>query len=243
VYGRLDPTRITDTARQVARRVRERFPDSGLSRIAEELVAVTDRAAAESEWFRRPHLGLRVAIGALIAVLLLTVIGALGTLLPRPGEATLTEVLQAVESAINDAVFLGIAIWFLATLETRRKRRRAVKAMHGLRAMAHIIDLHQLTKDPERVMSPEAGPDTASSPARRLTVFELSRYLDYCSEMLSLLSKSAALYVQDFADPVTISAVNEVENLTTDLSRKIWQKIMILDRTAAEAPRSTLEQM
>ena len=30
-------------------------------------------------------------------------------------------------------------------------------------------------------------------------------------------------------------AVNEVENLTNGLSRKIWQKIMILDRIIAPA--------
>ena len=66
-----------------------------------------------------------------------------------------------------------------------------------------------------------------------MTPFELSRYLDYSSEMLSLLSKTAALYVQHFNDPVTLSAVNDVEELTTGLSRKIWQKIMILDRIMA----------
>ena len=103
--------------------------------------------------------------------------------------------------------------------------------------MAHIIDMHQLTKDPERIANPDAGGDTPSSPTRHLTPFALSRYLDYCSEMLSLLSKSAALYVQDFADPVTISAVNEVENLTTGLSGKIWQKIMILDRVIDGTPQ------
>jgi hypothetical protein len=39
--------------------------------------------------------------------------------------------------------------------------------------------------------------------------------------------------VQRFDDPVTLSAVNDVENLTAGLSRKIWQKIMILDRIIA----------
>lgn len=56
----------------------------------------------------------------------------------------------------------------------------------------------------------------------------MTRYLDYSSEMLSLAGKVAALYAQGFSDPVALSAVNEVENLTTGLSRKIWQKIMIL---------------
>ena len=62
-----------------------------------------------------------------------------------------------------------------------------------------------------------------------MTPFELERYLDYCSEMLSLVGKTAALYVQEFPDPVAIEAVDRLTNLTTDLSRNIWQKIMILD--------------
>ena len=63
-----------------------------------------------------------------------------------------------------------------------------------------------------------------------MTEFELIRYLDYCSEMLSLTGKLAALYMQDMRDPVIIEAVNEIEDLTTSLSRKIWQKIMILQQ-------------
>ena len=54
-------------------------------------------------------------------------------------------------------------------------------------------------------------------------------YLDYCSEMLSLIGKLAAQYVQKFDDPVVLAAVNEVEAPTTGLSGKIWQKIMILN--------------
>jgi hypothetical protein len=38
----------------------------------------------------------------------------------------------------------------------------------------------------------------------------------------------AALYMKDFDDPVALQAVNEVEALTTGLSRKIWQKLTIL---------------
>jgi hypothetical protein len=88
--------------------------------------------------------------------------------------------------------------------------------------------MHQLTKDPERTTTPQQ--DTESSPKRTLTPFELTRYLDYCSELLAIISKIAALYVQKFDEPVTLSAVNDVEELTNGLSRKIWQKIMILDR-------------
>ena len=106
------------------------------------------------------------------------------------------------------------------------KRGRALKAIHELRSIAHIIDMHQLTKDPERLL--HRGKDTQSSPKRTMTQFELSRYLDYCAEMLSMTSKVAALYVQGFEDDVAVAAVNDIENLTNGMSRKIWQKLMIL---------------
>jgi len=61
-----------------------------------------------------------------------------------------------------------------------------------------------------------------------MTRAELGRYLDYCSELLSLTSKIAALFVERFDDSVTLSAVNEIESLTSGLSRKVWQKITML---------------
>ena len=102
---------------------------------------------------------------------------------------------------------------------------RALKAIHQLRAVAHVIDMHQLTKDPAAY--DESYVSTASSPKRSLSAAELIRYLDYCSELLSLTGKLAALYIQRFDDEIALSAANDIENLTTQLSRKIWQKAMI----------------
>jgi hypothetical protein len=88
-----------------------------------------------------------------------------------------------------------------------------------------------LTKDPGAALHP--ADDTASSPRRIRNAQELVRYLDYCSEMLSLSSKVAALYAQSTTDAQVIDAVNELERLTTNLSQKIWQKINIVERTRA----------
>ena len=89
--------------------------------------------------------------------------------------------------------------------------------------------MHQLTKDPER--AGRRGPDTASSPTRNMSPFELGRYLDYCSELLSTISKVAALYAQAFPDSVILSATDQVETLASGLSRKIWQKLVLLNRS------------
>jgi len=140
------------------------------------------------------------------------------------GDFGLVEAIQAAESAVNDAIFLYRHL-LLVRLEQRFKRSRRSTCCHKLRSLAHIIDMHQLTKDPD-AMGADARP-TPSSPIRDLGGYELKRYFDYCSEMLSVLSKLAALLVENFDDPVTLSAVNEVENLTSGLARKIWQKIMV----------------
>jgi hypothetical protein len=49
----------------------------------------------------------------------------------------------------------------------------------------------------------------------------------------------AALYLKGFDDPVALQAVNEVEDLTTGLARKIWQKLTILYAMAPAAPGPT----
>ena len=122
---------------------------------------------------------------------------------------------------------MGAALFFLISLETRLKRNRSLRDLHVFRSIAHVIDMHQLTKDPSSALASDHV--TASSPQRTMTPFELTRYLDYCSEMLSLTSKLAAVYAQNLPDPVVIDAVYDIESLTTNLSQKIWQKITILD--------------
>ena len=70
--------------------------------------------------------------------------------------------------------------------------------------------------------------------------FELARYLDYCSEVLSLISKIATMYVEYIKDPVVLEAVDGIEDLTNGLSRKVWQKIIVLDQIL-EPPRRVEE--
>ena len=228
-YRSLAPAKITLTATRLLARIEERFPDSGLARVVAELERVCREAETMSAWLARPNVPLRAAVGLAIFVLVGVVGAAFLTIPLRFGVESLSELLTALESGVNDAVFVAVAIWFLTGIEKRWKRHRALASLHTLRSLAHIVDMHQLTKDPERVTDP-AENDTQSSPQRVLTPFELTRYLDYCSEALALTSKVAALHVQEFDDAETLAAVGEIEDLTNGLSRSIWQKITILDR-------------
>ena len=227
-YDNLDPKHILRTSRLLATRIGERFPDSGLYEVSLHLVEVSKYARETSEWISRPIYWLRVATWSLVVAIILGLILSISVLSPVSG-FDFVEFVGALEAGINDVVLIGAGIFFLVTLETRIKRHRAMRSLHKLRSLAHIVDMHQLTKSPERLEATHRP--TRSSPRAALTPFELSRYLDYCSEMLSLIGKVAALYIQDLDDGVALAAVTEIEELTTGLSRKIWQKLIILRAT------------
>jgi hypothetical protein len=227
-YRQLDPSRVVATIATLRDRIRERFPHANLGAVAEELLEVARDHARRSHRIRSAISSLRILGGLLLIGAVLAITSSIAQVHPRLGDDwQWSEVIQTIEAGLGSLFFLSAGAVFAMSLETRVKRRRCLVAIHEMRAMAHIVDMHQLTKDPERLGG--TGPDTPSSPRRSLTHFELVRYLDYCSEMLSLIGKVAALYVQGFPDSHAVGAVDEIENLTTGLSRKIWQKIMILD--------------
>ena len=231
----LDAAKVSITIERLTERIRHRFPDSSLLEVCSQLEKICEKAAERTAWIERPIAWIRP-----VAVLCVLLVIGVGVAVPiflglRNQTLSVADYIQVSEAGMNDVVLIGALLFFLFTLERRIKRHRALKAIHELRSMAHVIDMHQLTKDPDRVMSTFYVP-TDFSPAMPLDRFQLRRYLDYCSEMLSLTGKLAALYVQNFDDDVALRAVNEVESLTTGLSRKIWQKIMILYAPDEEPP-------
>ncbi len=228
MYRTILAEKVIATAQKLSERVRERFPEAGLSKVADEILAVARETDERARHISRPNVPLRVGVYGLIALGIGFVVMVARNVRMTDEVWDAANFIQASESLLGDFVFLGAAIAFLVTLETRVKRGRALAAINELRALAHIIDMHQLTKDPEMVLAPQAP--TPSSPERKLTPFELNRYLDYCSEMLAIVSKIAGLYVQSFPDSQALAAVDEIESLTTGLAQKIWQKLVILDR-------------
>jgi hypothetical protein len=238
----LDPDLIVETVRNVRDRIAEQFPGSGLGVQCAKLLDIAEHAREQTEWISRPILWLRALTAVLVAGLITAVIGIVWGLYATPvvrdafggipsDSGIFFEAVQAVDAGMNELVLLGLVLFFFWSIEGRIKRRRALRAIHELRSMAHIIDMHQLTKDPTWIRHPPVGAATVGG--RSMSVADLIRYLDHSTDMLSLTGKIAALYVQDFHDSVALSAVNEIELLTTSLSGKIWQKLTMLDAEEA----------
>jgi hypothetical protein len=233
MYTTLDPSKIIDTLARLEARVSERFAESGLSKVAAQLTALARISAARAHELSRPNMVLRGAIATLIIAGIAAQIAAARFLHVRPTDLDAPGLVQGLEAAVNLLLLFGGAVWFLLSVETRWKRSRALAALHELRSLAHVIDMHQLTKDPTTLLA--APSPTASSPKREMNEFQLTRYLEYCAEMLALLGKLAALYGENMRDGVVVDAVNDIENLAANLGRKIWQKIMIIGQLREQA--------
>ena len=233
---KLDAERILATSQRLERRVRERFPEAELVHVCGQLVELASRATATTRWIGKPHAGLRVLSVVVIGTSVMVLVVGVAATLRGEGDQRVGfgDLVQTSEAAMNGLVLLGAAIWFFVSIETRFKRARVFKSLQELRTLAHLIDVHQLTKDPE-VVSVGAEP-TPSSPDRSLTPWQLGRYLDYCTEMLSLTGKIAALYSEGFDDPASVDAVTDLEDLTNALQHKIWQKIILLESRSSARP-------
>jgi hypothetical protein len=229
MYRVLDPEKTIGTLHTLSNRIEERFPQASLGCVCRELLSIARETHSRVQWAGSSLLLIRVAALFIVGI-------GIGCLMwgiryiriqGNPG-------LEELDAGANAIVLLGASIFFLFSLETRIKRHRILTALHELRSISHVIDMHQLTKDPSQIVIPLTR-RTPSSPRRSLTPFQLVRYLDYCSELLSLVGKLAALYAQSTSDPVVLQAVNDIEQLTNGLARKIWQKIMMLDNDISDA--------
>lgn len=227
---RLDAARIEETLARLRLRIVARFPAASLGNVCHALVQTARETAEATEKLRRPMWWLRT-LAALVAAA-----WAFGTYYvireidwaALTQRADVTSLAQGLDSSVNLLLLAGAAIWFVLTAEERIKRSATLAKLHALRSFAHVIDMHQLTKDPTMIL---AGASVSpASPERHMSEFELARYLDFCAEMLALTAKLAALYAGASADRTILQAATEVEDLASDLGRKIWQKIMILSQ-------------
>ncbi len=188
-YRALDADAIVATCARLSTRIDERFPQSGLSKVGQDVLAVAGDTIEGIQHIRRPNWPIRIGVALTLLSMVTVIVMLIASASAPTSRLEWFALLPIIESAINDVIFLGIAVFFLTTFETRLKRRKALRALHQLRSLAHVIDMHQLTKDPEQLLS--SAMNTASSPQRNLSRFELARYLDYCTEMLAIISKIA----------------------------------------------------
>ena len=241
-YRSLNGERIVDSICKVTARIENRFGGRGLTQVALELQAFAESEVGRARKLARPRFLLR----GLTYIVVLAALGSVGWLGWRFGfsvetEASL-EMFEGVEALINILILSAAGIYFLVTVEARMKRHDVLTQLNQLRSIAHIIDMHQISKD--CVVDLHEGEVTEAEPGSDLYGYDLVRYLDYCAKLLTLTGKLAAVYLEYIEDPVVITSVNDFESLTGEMARKIWQKVTVLElqgATGIKAPSTVVE--
>jgi hypothetical protein len=228
-FQTLLPEPVADTVARLHARIEARFPGRSLGNVAAELRSLVDRVADNASAHRgRIRTARLVSRGLAVVIVVGTVVALVLAIRSAHGDAGPDGLdwLPLVETTVNDLVFAALAVFFLYTVPERLQRGSILALLHRLRSLAHIIDMHQLTKDPERLRA--SFVPTPVSTELDLDRDQMERYLDYCSELLSLVGKAAALCAEESRDSVVLDTVSTIETLTTGMSRKIWQKISVL---------------
>ena len=225
---RLDAWYVEQTVHRLEERIRARFPDRRLGNAAKELGKMVPEISSGFSRSKTRRTHVRWMSRAASAVIVVMVLVALGVALRDAVNSTehSFEWVPLIESFVNDVIFATLAVVFLWAVPERLERRVLLDLLHKLRSQAHVVDMHQLDKDPEQAR-PEYVP-TSKSPGRRMNAEDLHHYFDYCSELVSLIAKTAALCAERTSDAVVLNTVSEIETLAAQMSQKIWQKISLL---------------
>ena len=220
-YRQLESNEIVHTIDELHMRISQRFPRSDLAAVCEELLVVAKETEAKSQAVNASNYPLRAIVLILIVGTISIIAYQIHAIQVKTGEVALINLLQGLEAGTNLVIFISVAIYFLFSLESRMARTKALSDLNELRSIVHVIDMHQFSKDPSELLS--------SDSTEGMTRQDLTRYLGFCSVMLSLGAKLAALYAQKLPDEVVIDAASDLQNVAGGLSLKIWQKISILE--------------
>lgn len=229
-YRKLEPEKIISTISKLKTRIRDALGERGLLQVCAELEEIAADAKKRAVKLRKPIWELR-----LIPLLTIAFIAAIGWLILDSYDRVLSEHLEEFSSALKHLLqdlalpaaltlpipFVWAGMSFMWSIESRWKRYRTLRYLHEVRSIIHVIDMHQLTKDPRQLVALES--------ADQLTGERLILYLDFCTELLSLCGKIAALYAETSHDAVVIETVSDLGQITAELSNKIWQKIIIVE--------------
>jgi hypothetical protein len=224
---KLDIDKTVDTIFHLKLRINDRFPESGLLKICEDLYEIGKRTRENIQFVNKPNWLLRITFILLISIFAPTLVFTFATFFKKNTIQNKSFYLspEELESIIQILIFIGGSIYSLYKIEDNIKRKKALKHLYELKSIAHVIDMHQLIKEPISLNTNK----TKNSPKRELSNFQLLRYLDYCCELLSLTSKISTLYSNELQDEVVLNTINEIEELTLGLTQKNWQKITLIN--------------
>ena len=142
----LNSDKVIETIVVLEKRISDRFPDAGLRNVCNNFLTLAKQSKNNIEWIAKPNIIMRSFAYFIILIGLGGLAYSISYIDLKITDTTLLNIATISEAIFNDLLLLGAAVFFLGSMESRAKRKRAIKRLNELRVIAHVIDMHQLTK-------------------------------------------------------------------------------------------------
>jgi hypothetical protein len=229
---RLDSREVIETAKNLADDINARFAGSQLASLSHDLALLANATEERGRQAHRPFLVIRTLSALAIGLVLLGLWYLASHIHAKWGLSTVNDVMGAVNTGFNLLVLLAGALWFLATLEVRIKRKKALGFIEELREFVHVVDITQLHHTPEfYALAKGTGGDTG-----RVALDE--SYLFHSTQMLGVISNLAQLYTRGATGDSVLRAASEVQMLALATASKHLAKAEAVGRMKADLARS-----
>ena len=133
MHNELKFSKVIETISQLERRIIDRFPNSGLLNVCHGLHETAIDAQHKASVISKPNKYIRIGVVSTIVLFFLILIFSITLFDWQFKKPDVTVVIQMTEALINEIILLGVAIFFLVSLEVRVKRKLALKALYQLR--------------------------------------------------------------------------------------------------------------
>src|SRR3979411_1286382 len=120
-YRQLDEAKIVDTLTALRDRINNQFPDSGLGKVADEMIAVGSEVADCADYLTSPNWPIRIFAGLLITAMIVVLYLATPPINLPEGAHKFSDI-QSIAALLNTVAVVGVAVLFLLRLETNLKR-------------------------------------------------------------------------------------------------------------------------
>ena len=99
-----------------------------------------------------PNIYFRISFILLVIVSVAAIIYTLSLVSVNKQDLNLQNIISTSEPFLNEAVMIGAAFNLISKLENILKQKKILAALHQLSTIIHVIDMHQLTKDPTSIL-------------------------------------------------------------------------------------------
>tara|TARA_B110000046_G_C12862141_1_gene342309 strand:- start:349 stop:768 length:420 start_codon:yes stop_codon:yes gene_type:complete len=107
LYRELDNQLTIETLQKLELRVKDRFPESGLLKVCNELLIVAEESKAKIAFISKPLLWLRLALISLVLVTFFILFLTISTLNEETGHFNMIDLISIAEASINDLILMA----------------------------------------------------------------------------------------------------------------------------------------